>query len=262
MYVFTRTPIWSQGFFSALVGPFVAHMGDAFPELVTHEEKIRSIIKDEEDSFSRTLEKGLAKFRSMAEAVVGNGGKQLAGPDAFLLWDTFGFPYDLTELMAEERGLTVDKDGFDAALAAAKELSRNAQKKGDRPTLKFQAEATGWLSNHSIPTTADEYKYQQPGYAPTPVTAKVLALLTPEGFVDEVRKGRRAEDKGDNETCEEEEGGCWCTTLYSKRLPPCTHLTISLSLSLFITHTHTQTQTHTHLRPSSCFISHLCPRRP
>ena len=67
-----------------------------------------------------------------------------------MLWDTFGFPIDLTEIMAEEMYLKVDKDGFEKALAEQRERSRAAGRKGAAGKLKFEAEATGWLSSHSI----------------------------------------------------------------------------------------------------------------
>ena len=147
-----------EGFFSSLVDTVVDVMGDAYPELRKNKENIKEIIRDEEASFSRTLVKGLEQFKKAAQAA---DGKTISGKDAFVLYDTFGFPPDLTLLMAEERGMTVDIKGFDAAMEEAKELSRASAKKGGANALKFEAEATAWLSSNDIPFTDDSYKYSE-----------------------------------------------------------------------------------------------------
>ncbi len=168
-----------EGFFSGLVPALQACMGGVFPELITRGTTIRSIIADEEASFGRTLVKGLEVFNKMAkdakESVV-NGG------DAFLLWDTFGFPVDLTQLMAEERGMRVDMASFTAALEEAKEKSRAAAKKGGERGIQFEAEATAELAKRGVAVTDESAKYVWGA----PVAATVRALLTPSGFVDAV----------------------------------------------------------------------------
>lgn len=164
------------GFFSQLVDTFVDHMGSAYPELVKARETIREVIAEEEESFSRTLTKGIERFKAIADAC---DSKVISGDDAFLLWDTYGFPADLTQLMAEERGMSVDTAGFEAAMAQAKERSRAGAKKGGGGALKFEAEATGWLQAKGIPLTEDSHKYVQAN-----VKARVAAILTKEGFVD------------------------------------------------------------------------------
>ncbi|KAL6321443.1 hypothetical protein AAG906_016542 [Vitis piasezkii] len=93
-----------EGFFNGLVSVVVKVMGDVFPELKQHEMHIRGIIAAEEASFGKTLIKGIEKFKKAAQE------------EAFVLWDTYGFPLDLTQLMAEERGLTVDVTGFNIAM--------------------------------------------------------------------------------------------------------------------------------------------------
>lgn len=164
-----------EGFFSSLVDAVVDCMGEVFPELVKNRDRIVEILREEEASFSRTLVKGLERFKKMAGAAK-NG--RLSGQDAFILWDTFGFPIDLTQLMAEESGLAVDMDGFAKALEDAKELSRASAKKGGADGLKFEAEATAWLASHDIGVTDDSYKYVQEN-----IHAKVVAILTKSGFV-------------------------------------------------------------------------------
>lgn len=173
-----------EGFFSSLVDVVVAHMSPAFPELEKNKEKIKDIIREEETAFSRTLVKGLERFHKMAAAATADGRATISGGDAFTLWDTFGFPVDLTELMAEESGLTVDMEGFAKAMAEAKELSRAGAKKGGTDGLKFEAEATAWLASNNIPLTDDSSKYTSPS-----ITTKVAAILTKNGFVQSTEEG-------------------------------------------------------------------------
>mmetsp|Transcript_36931 Transcript_36931/g.91246 ORF Transcript_36931/g.91246 Transcript_36931/m.91246 type:complete len:553 (-) Transcript_36931:556-2214(-) len=106
--------------------------------------------------------------------------KQISGPEGFLLWESFGFPIDLTEIMADEIGMTVDGPGFEAAMKEAQEKSRAGGKKTGGPTLLFEAEATAWLNTHKVPTTNDAAKYIT-GSNPA---ATVRAILTLDGFVD------------------------------------------------------------------------------
>lgn len=170
-----------EGFFAQLVDLVVKHYGGFFPELVAARDTIFNVISDEETSFGRTLVKGIERFKRLAEGIKAAGGSQVSGQEAFELWDTFGFPVDLTELMAEERGLKVDKPGFESALEEARERSKAGGKKTGQQGLKFEAEATGWLQKSNVPLTNDA-----PKYGSSNVGAKVLALLTSAGFVDSV----------------------------------------------------------------------------
>ncbi|KAL6501032.1 hypothetical protein OROHE_025229 [Orobanche hederae] len=145
-----------QGFFSGLVGVVVELMGDVFPELKEHTLKIREIIADEETSFGRTLVKGIEKFKKAAQEVQG---LILSGQDAFDLWDTYGFPLDLTQLMAEERGLTVDVEGFNMAMEKARERSRKAHNKQAGGTIGMDADATASLRKKEIAATDDSFKF-------------------------------------------------------------------------------------------------------
>jgi alanyl-tRNA synthetase len=126
-----RTLEFKEPFFYKLVDVLAQHMGDVFPELRTKKEQVKSVLKLEEDAFNRTLDKGVALF----EAEVGSVGSdrsipsQLSGPFAFQLYDTYGFPLDLTELMARERGLTVDTVGFETLMEEQKQRAREAGKK-------------------------------------------------------------------------------------------------------------------------------------
>ncbi|GAA0174133.1 aminoacyl-tRNA synthetase [Lithospermum erythrorhizon] len=145
-----------QGFFSGLVKVVVDLMGDVFPELRQREKHITEIIADEEASFGRTLLRGIEKFKEAAQEVQG---KVLSGQDAFVLWDTYGFPLDLTQIMAEEQGLVVDVDGFNVAMDEARERSRSAQNKQDGGAIVMEAEATSFLHKKSVPVTNDSFKF-------------------------------------------------------------------------------------------------------
>ncbi|KAL1565446.1 alanine--tRNA ligase [Salvia divinorum] len=144
------------GFFSGLVQIVVDVMSHVFPELKEHAMKIREIIADEEASFGRTLTKGIEKFKKAAQEVQG---KTLSGQDAFDLWDTYGFPLDLTQLMAEERGLTVDVEGFNLAMNKARERSRSAQNKQAGAVIAMDADATASMHKKGVSATDDSFKF-------------------------------------------------------------------------------------------------------
>lgn len=145
-----------EGFFNGLVSVVVNVMGDVFPELKQHEGHIRDIIAAEEASFGKTLLKGIEKFKKAAQDVQG---KILSGQDAFVLWDTYGFPLDLTQLMAEERGLAVDVEGFNIAMEEARERSRSAQNKQAGGTIVMDADATSALHKRGVAVTNDTSKF-------------------------------------------------------------------------------------------------------
>jgi alanyl-tRNA synthetase len=111
------------GFFAELVAPTLGSLGDVFPELRKQAEVVRKVIAAEESAFDRTLDRGMNLFAGFAEK--GN----LSGADAFALYDTYGFPLDLTEILARERGLAVDKDGFETCMNQQRQRARDAQKK-------------------------------------------------------------------------------------------------------------------------------------
>ncbi|XP_061342077.1 alanine--tRNA ligase-like [Gastrolobium bilobum] len=145
-----------EGFFNGLVSVVVNVMGDVFTELKQQEVHIRNIIEEEEESFGRTLIKGIEKFETAVRNVQG---KILSGEATFVLWDTYGFPLDLTQLMAEEKGLLVDVNGFNSAMEAARERSRNAQTRQVGGDIVMDADATSALHNRGIAPTDDSFKY-------------------------------------------------------------------------------------------------------
>ncbi len=115
---------FSEPFLCRLIPQLVADMGDAYPELKAQQKLISSVIKEEENAFLRTLDRGI---RMLEDNMAKNTAtKTVAGTDAFVLYDTYGFPIDLTQLIAAEKGYKVDLDGFNVELQKQKERARNA----------------------------------------------------------------------------------------------------------------------------------------
>ena len=181
-----------SGFFTALVPIVVSRFSNFFPELATRKEVVMSIIDEEEKSFVRTLDQGVKYFKKVVASMESAGSKVVAGKDAHLLFGSMGFPIDLTELMAAERGFTVDKDGFDALMENDRKLSEAAEaaRKGTgSKDLSMEAEQTAWLQGKGLPTTESNDKYIWGMEAST----SIIAVFTGRGgsgpgFVDSVTK--------------------------------------------------------------------------
>ena len=115
-----------EAFLYKLLPTLVHEMGSAYPELPAQQELISRVIKEEEDSFLRTLEKGINLLNADMDELTAQGKTELPGTQAFRLFDTYGFPFDLTELICREKGFTVDEKGFDEEMAKQKARARNA----------------------------------------------------------------------------------------------------------------------------------------
>nr|WP_311144356.1 alanine--tRNA ligase [uncultured Porphyromonas sp.] len=115
-----------EAFIYSLLPVLIETMGDAYPELVAGRELIGKVMKEEEESFLRTLETGIRLLEKQMEDTRAKGLSVLDGHDAFVLYDTYGFPLDLTALILSEHGMSVDEAGFDAAMQQQKERARNA----------------------------------------------------------------------------------------------------------------------------------------
>ena len=113
-----------EPFLCRLVPQLIADMGEAYPELPAQQQLVERVIREEEEAFLRTLDKGIRLMDNLLQK--NEGDKVIAGVDAFTLYDTYGFPIDLTELIAAEKGFTVDMDGFAVELGKQKERARNA----------------------------------------------------------------------------------------------------------------------------------------
>ena len=127
-----------EAFMYKLLPVFIAEMGGAYPELVAQRELIGRVMKEEEDSFLRTLDKGINLLNGAMDGLKANGKTVLDGVQAFRMFDTYGFPLDLTELICRENGFTVDEDGFNVEMEKQKARARNAAavENGDWEVLK------------------------------------------------------------------------------------------------------------------------------
>ena len=117
-----------QPFIYQLLPALVEKMGQAFPELVERQDYIAQVIRSEEQRFLRTLETGLQKLEQLIENLKKQKNLVIPGHEGFLFHDTYGFPRDLTRLIASEQGLSFDEEGFDAAMAEQKDRARKASK--------------------------------------------------------------------------------------------------------------------------------------
>ena len=115
-----------EAFMYSLLPVLIETMGDAYPELIAGRELIAKVMREEEESFLRTLETGIRLLDKQIDEAKKAGKTVLDGHDAFVLYDTYGFPLDLTALILTEQGLSVDEAGFDKAMQEQKERARNA----------------------------------------------------------------------------------------------------------------------------------------
>ena len=113
-----------DAFMYSLIPSLIDSMGDAYPELIKGKDLIQRVIKEEEESFLRTLETGIRLLEKKIEELGSN--KTLSGDDAFVLYDTYGFPLDLTALILSEHGCSLDEEGFNVAMEAQRARARNA----------------------------------------------------------------------------------------------------------------------------------------
>ena len=115
-----------KAFMYRLLPALIETMGDAYPELVAQKDLIEKVIKEEEDSFLHTLETGIKLLDKLAAEAKAQNQLVIKGNDVFTLYDTYGFPLDLTELILREQGMEVDKKGFDEEMQKQKDRARNA----------------------------------------------------------------------------------------------------------------------------------------
>ena len=150
----------SEPLLCRLVPTLVGQMGEAFPELKQQQTLVEKVIKEEEEAFLRTLDKGIKLLDDLIAKETAS--KTISGKDAFVLYDTFGFPIDLTELIAKEKGYTVDLASFEKELEQQKNRSRNATsvEEGDWvETSEFvQPEFTGYDNNTQQGATLLKYR--------------------------------------------------------------------------------------------------------
>ena len=146
-----------EAFLYRLVDTLIDSMGDAYPEIARQRDLIMKVTKEEEDSFLRTLENGIKMLESAIAEARKQGKTEISGKEAFVLYDTYGFPLDLTQLILKENGMTLDQAGFDKEMEAQKTRARNAA----------AVEATDWI-------TLAEGEQQFVGYDATEADTRIL----------------------------------------------------------------------------------------
>jgi alanyl-tRNA synthetase len=148
-----------EPFFYRLVAPLVAQMGEAYPELTQAQARVERVLQLEEERFAETLDQGL---KILDQAIAELSGRVIPGETAFRLYDTYGFPVDLTADIARERGLTIDTEGFDEAMAAQRARARAASQfavdYGERLALDHATEFTGYEHLHEEATVIALYR--------------------------------------------------------------------------------------------------------
>eukprot|EP00594_Rhizosolenia_setigera_P002189 CAMPEP_0178953316 /NCGR_PEP_ID=MMETSP0789-20121207/8353_1 /TAXON_ID=3005 /ORGANISM="Rhizosolenia setigera, Strain CCMP 1694" /LENGTH=992 /DNA_ID=CAMNT_0020634565 /DNA_START=184 /DNA_END=3162 /DNA_ORIENTATION=- len=174
------------GILSKLVPVVMETYGETYPELLENKDAILSILTEEEVAFDTMLDRGIKYFNELETELNDKSVTEVPGSKAFFLYDTMGFPIDLTELMAEEAGFTVDNDGFLAEMEAQKKRSREARFKSKSSNgstverLELIAEQTAWLSDKDIAATDDSKKFEWDIELP----ASIEAIFTSEGFAE------------------------------------------------------------------------------
>ncbi len=154
-------------------------MGVYYPEVVEKREFIERVIRTEEERFHETLEGGLAMLSELVAGAAKAGQKEIGGEDAFRLYDTYGFPFDLTEDFAAEHGMTVDRAGFDGAMEAQRERARAARQ--DTGSMKVQG---GPLAEFTV-------KSEFVGYNELVSDSRILAIVQDDALVESAEEGAK-----------------------------------------------------------------------
>ncbi len=168
-------------FLADLSSTVIALSKDGYPELEEKKAMIFKVLSEEEDKFNKTIDQGLAILADMEEKMAAEGKKVLSGADAFKLYDTYGFPVDLTREILEEKGLEVDEDGFAAAMKEQKEKARKARK----TTNYMGADVTVYQSIDPAITT------EFVGYDRLAAESKIVVLTTEDEIVEALTDGQR-----------------------------------------------------------------------
>ncbi|KAI9720048.1 MAG: Alanine--tRNA ligase [Candelaria pacifica] len=178
-------------FFSKIVPTLVKQMGEMFPEIQAKELDVKEILNEEEESFSKTLDRGERMFEHYAQQSKVKGLDRLHGADVWRLYDTFGFPVDLTRLMAEERGLSINDQEFADAQAKAKEASKG-EKKAAADLVKLDVHDLGSLEKmNDVPKTDDSAKFGKGN-----ITSQVKAIYHAKSFLKSTKEISEGEQLG------------------------------------------------------------------
>ena len=150
-----------EAFLYKLIPVLIETMGDAYPELIAQQELIVKVIKEEEDSFLRTLENGIKRINAIMEDTKAKGRTVVNGHEAFTLFDTFGFPLDLTELICRENGLTIDEEEFNQNMQAQKERARNAAAVENGDWVEVKAGTPKFVGYDFLKSETEILRYRQ-----------------------------------------------------------------------------------------------------
>ncbi|KAL1891770.1 Alanine--tRNA ligase [Ceratocystis pirilliformis] len=169
-------------FFSQVLPALVEQMGYQFPELAKKKAEIKEILDEEEVAFARTLDRGEIQFEKFVNDTIKKGEKKLSGEVVWRLYDTYGFPLDLTKLMAEERNLDIDEAEVEVAREKAREASK-VVKESTQIFSKLDVHQIAELDTLQVPRTDDEPKYLPPNaVAKSKVTGKVQYIYDGKSF--------------------------------------------------------------------------------
>lgn len=167
-------------FFQQLVPVVIEQNKEIFPELVAKQQDLKEILNEEELSFAKTLDRGEKLFEQYSIVASKTPEQTLSGKDVWRLYDTYGFPVDLTRLMAEEAGLKIDEAGFEKAREESKEASKATKSKSGDTLIKLDVHSLSELEkNDAVPKTDDTYKHGLEN-----VKAKVVGIFNGKEFVD------------------------------------------------------------------------------
>ena len=150
-----------EAFLYKLIPVLIETMGDAYPELIAQQELIVKVIKEEEDSFLRTLENGIKRINAIMDDTKTKGRTVVNGHEAFTLFDTFGFPLDLTELICRENGLTIDEEEFNQNMQAQKERARNAAAVENGDWVEVKAGTPRFVGYDFLKSETEILRYRQ-----------------------------------------------------------------------------------------------------
>lgn len=168
-------------FFSSLAPTLIDQVKMIFPELARDPSFLFEILDEEEASFAKTLDRGEKLFEKYATEALKNGTKTLDGKQIWRLYDTYGFPVDLTELMAEEKGLKIDSADFEKAKKESYEASKRGGKKNLGNDMKLNVHLLSELNDENTQKTDDSYKYGNEN-----TESRILKLYNGEAFVDTI----------------------------------------------------------------------------
>ena len=168
-------------FLTEIVDSVVENYGEAYPELKEKEEYIKKMITLEEESFNKTIDAGMSILEEYIEELEKNKKDTLSGDKAFKLYDTYGFPYELTEEICEEKNIKVDRSLFDKCMEEQRTRARNAR------------EVTSYMGSDEVPINKIDAKIDTEfvGYKDTKAEGKILVLANDEEFKEELNKGEK-----------------------------------------------------------------------